>query len=70
MGECEGNKKWPLDKQLVMDWRMPTDATRVILFERIGYEMNKIIDEEDRADSQSCLDTIKQIKELYPKKLS
>jgi hypothetical protein len=53
-----------------MDWRMPTDATRVILFERIGYEMNKIIDDEDRADSQCCIDMINTIKELYPKKLA
>lgn len=42
---------------------MPTDATRVILFERIGYEieMNKI-EEEDSKTSQLAQELVNQIK--------
>lgn len=62
-GEALTEKTWPLDKKLIMDWRMPTDATRVILFERIGYEieMNKI-EEEDSKTSQLAQELVNQIK--------
>lgn len=30
-------KQWPPEKQVVLDWRMPADAIRVMLFERLEY---------------------------------
>lgn len=40
---------------------MPTDATRVILFERIEYEMNQI-ENEDSKTSQLAQELVNQIK--------
>ena len=31
------DKTWPTEKQLVIDWQMPADATRVMLFEKLQY---------------------------------
>ena len=35
--------KWPKNKQLTIDWRMPTDATRIMLFEKLEYQIKKSI---------------------------
>ena len=35
--------KWPKNKQLIIDWRMPTDATRIMLFEKLEYQIKKVI---------------------------
>lgn len=37
LGDFENKKVWPQGKQIVIDWRMPQDAQRVMIFEKLGY---------------------------------
>ncbi len=66
-------KVWEINRQLVINWHIPQDVTRVMLFERLEYQIeerkrrNKSIEIDEQTKIQIQL--IDQIKSLYPKKL-
>ncbi len=45
---------------------MPPDVSRLMLFERLQYVIEKSV--KDKNEKQMSLDLIKKIKKLYPKK--
>lgn len=53
---------------MVVDWRMPTDSTRVLLFERLAFETLQTTN-KGTASSKLTSDLIKKIKDLYLHKL-
>ncbi len=65
-GEALAENTWEVTDQLVLDWRMPPDVARFMLFERLQYIIDK--SQLDSNEKKMSLDLIKKIKKLYPKK--
>ncbi len=61
---------WAPNQQLVIDWRMPQDITRVLIFERLEY----LVEDKKQAATASDLydqqqELIMQVKQFYLSKL-
>lgn len=67
-GEALGEKVWKTQDQLILDWRMPPDIARLMLFERLQYVIEQSV--EDMSEKQMSLNLIERIKKLYPKKFA
>lgn len=67
-------KPWPLAKKLKIDWHIPQDVKRVMLFERLQYmveEKRRAADADLNPDKRELqLELIAKIKQLYPQKLA
>jgi len=62
------DKAWPLEQKMIVDWKMPTDSTRVLLFERLAFETIQSANKGSES-SKLTADLIKKIKDLYLHKL-
>ena len=59
--------EFPSSKELVVDWKMPEDCQRVMVFEKLNYFL-KSVEQTKQTDKKFMQDSkilIKKIKDLY-----